>query len=143
MLYSVHFLAQVIKQAITMKHSRQNVNSNQLTLSWQAKKCSVRMNVLRPCTVLLVILHNRSQERLPRQALLAKANGKRPVGQPRTICIIRTNYNNRIRILNEIARDFNQVNYVMEVLEDHEVWWLNLKLLPRNPHGKTGNEEKV
>ena len=27
-------------------------------------------------------------------------------------------------------------------MEDREVWRLNLELLPRNPHGKAGNEEK-
>ena len=25
---------------------------------------------------------------------------------------------------------------------DREVWQLNFKLLPRNPHGKAGNEER-
>ena len=30
----------------------------------------------------------------------------------------------------------------MEIVKDCEVWWLNLELLPRNPHdGKEGNEE--
>ena len=27
-------------------------------------------------------------------------------------------------------------------MEDHEVWRLDLDLLPRNPHGKAGNEER-
>ena len=27
-------------------------------------------------------------------------------------------------------------------MEDREVWQLNLELLPRNPHGKVGNEER-
>ena len=27
-------------------------------------------------------------------------------------------------------------------MEDREVWRLNLELLPRNPHGKAGNEER-
>ena len=31
---------------------------------------------------------------------------------------------------------------MMEVMEDREVWWLNLELLPRNPHGTAGNEER-
>ena len=31
---------------------------------------------------------------------------------------------------------------IMDVIEDREVWRLNLGLLPRNPHGKAGNEEK-
>ena len=30
----------------------------------------------------------------------------------------------------------------MEVMENREVWWLNLELLPLNPHGKAGNEKK-
>ena len=31
---------------------------------------------------------------------------------------------------------------MMEVMEDREVWRLNLELLHRNPHGKAYNEER-
>ena len=31
----------------------------------------------------------------------------------------------------------------MEMVKDCGMWWLNLELLPRNPHdGKEGNEER-
>ena len=30
----------------------------------------------------------------------------------------------------------------MEVMEDREVWRLNLDLLPHNPHGKAGKKER-
>ena len=44
------------------------------------------------------------QERLPKQALLAKANGRRPVGRPRTT----VDGPITLRILDEIAGDFAQ-----------------------------------
>ena len=31
---------------------------------------------------------------------------------------------------------------MMDVMEDREVWRLNLELLPRKPHGKAGNEKE-
>ena len=31
---------------------------------------------------------------------------------------------------------------MMNVMEDREVWRLNLELLPRKPHGKAGNEKE-
>ena len=31
---------------------------------------------------------------------------------------------------------------MMDVIEDRQVWRLNLELLPHNPHGKAGNEER-
>ena len=63
------------------------------------------------------------QERLPKQALLAKANGRRPVGRPRTRW---TDYVedlgwNRLGL---------RPSEMMEVMEDREVWRLNLELLP-------------
>ena len=75
------------------------------------------------------------QERLPEQALHAKANGRRPVGRPRTRW---TDYTedlgwNRLGL---------RPSEMMEVMEDREVWRLNLELLPSNPHGKAGNEER-
>ena len=35
-----------------------------------------------------------------------------------------------------------QPSKMMDVTEDRDVWRLNLELLPRNPHGKTGNKEE-
>ena len=63
------------------------------------------------------------QERLPKQALLAKANGRRPVIRPRTRW---TDYMedlgwNRLGL---------RPSEMMEVVEDREVWRLNLELLP-------------
>ena len=69
------------------------------------------------------------QERLPKQALLAKANGRKPVGRPRTR---RIDY---IGILDGIALDPSET---MEVMEDCEVWRLNLELLPPQPSRKSG-----
>ena len=75
------------------------------------------------------------QESLPKQALLAKANGRRPVGRPRT---------RRIDYIEDLG--WNRLGLrpseMMEVMEDREVWRLNLELLPRNPYGKAGNEER-
>ena len=75
------------------------------------------------------------QERLSKQALLAKANGRRPVGRPRT------RWTDYIEDLgwNRLGL---RPSEMMEVMEDREVWRLNLELLPRNPHGKAGNEER-
>ena len=75
------------------------------------------------------------QERLPKQALLAKANGRRPVARPRTRCT------DDIENLGWNGLGLRP-SEVMEVMEDREVWRLNLELLPRNPHGKAGNEER-
>ena len=71
------------------------------------------------------------QERLPKQALLAKANGRRPVGQPRTrwIDYIEDLGWNCLGLL---------PSEMMEVMEDREVWWLNLELLPSQPSRKSG-----
>ena len=54
------------------------------------------------------------QERLPKQALLAKANGRRPVGRPRTTwtnCIEYLRWN-RLRL---------HPSEMMDVMEDREV----------------------
>ena len=75
------------------------------------------------------------QERLLKQALLAKANGRRPVGRPRirwTDYIVDLGWN-RLGL---------RPREMMEVMEDREVWRLILELLPRNPHGKVGNEKR-
>ena len=71
------------------------------------------------------------QERLPKQTLLAKANGRRPVGRPRT------------RWTDYIADlGWNRLGLrpseMMEMMEDREVWWLNLELLPPQPSRKIG-----
>ena len=62
------------------------------------------------------------QERLPKQAILAKANGRRPVGRPRT----------RWTIYIE-GFGWNRLGLhpseMMDVMEDREVLRLNLKLL--------------
>ena len=72
------------------------------------------------------------QERLPKQALLAKANGRRLVGRSTTRW---TNY-----IENELG--WNRLGLhpseMMEVMEDREVWRLNLELLPPQPTRKSG-----
>ena len=71
----------------------------------------------------------------PKQALLAKANGKRPLGRPRT------RWTNYIKDL-EWNRLGLHPSEMMDVMEDREVWQSNCKLLPPLPHGKAGNEER-
>ena len=71
------------------------------------------------------------QERLPKQALLAEANGRRPVGRPRT------------RWTDYIEdHGWNRLGFypreTIEVMEDCEVWRLNLELLPPQPSWKSG-----
>ena len=75
------------------------------------------------------------QERLPKQALLAKANGKRPVGRPRTRC---TNHTEDL----EWNRLELHPSEMMDMMEDREMWWLNLDLLSPKPSRKAGNEER-
>ena len=70
-------------------------------------------------------------ERLPKQALLAKANGRRPVGRPKTRW---TDYIedlgwNRLRL---------RPSKMMEVMEDREVWRLNLEQLSPQLSRKSG-----
>ena len=71
------------------------------------------------------------QERLPKQALLAKAYGRRPVGRPRT------RWTDHIEDLgwNRLGL---RPSEMMEVMEDREVWRLNLELLPPQPSRKSG-----
>ena len=71
------------------------------------------------------------QERLPKQALLAKANGRRPVGRPRTRL---TDY---IEDLGWNRLELRPCE-MMKVMEDREVWRLNLELLPSQPSRKSG-----
>ena len=75
------------------------------------------------------------QERLPKQALLAKVNGRRPVGRPRTRW---TDY------IEDVG--WNRLGLrpseMMEVMEDREVWRLDLELLPQQPSRKSGQWRK-
>ena len=79
------------------------------------------------------------QERLPKQALHAKANGRKPVGRPRT------RWTDHIEDLgwNRLGL---RPSEMMKVMEDREVWRLNLELLqllhlellPLQPSRKSG-----
>ena len=71
------------------------------------------------------------QERLPKQALFAKANGSRPVGRPRT------KWTDYIEDLgwNRLGL---RPSEMMKVMEDREVWRLNLEQLPSQPSRKSG-----
>ena len=71
------------------------------------------------------------QERLPKQALCAIPNGKRPVGRP------------RLRWLNNIeGLGWNRLGLSLsemkEMVEDRDVRRLNLELLPPQPSRKSG-----
>ena len=71
------------------------------------------------------------QERLPKKSLLARMRGKRPVGRPRTRWqdYIENIVWNRLGLRPSEAK---------EVVEDREVWRLNLELLPPQPSRKSG-----
>ena len=71
------------------------------------------------------------QERLPKQALLAKTNGRRPVGRPRT------RWTDYIEDLGWNRLELRP-SEMMEVMEDRKVWWLNLELLPSQTSWKSG-----
>ena len=58
----------------------------------------------------------------PKQALLAKANGRRPVGRPGTRWI------NYIKDLGWNRSGLHPIK-MMDAMEDREVWRLNLELL--------------
>ena len=75
------------------------------------------------------------QEKLLRQALLVKANRRRPVGRPRTRWTI---------YIKDLRWNHSRLspNEIIDLMEDREVRRLNLKLLPRNSHGKAGREER-
>ena len=70
------------------------------------------------------------QERLPKQALLTKANGRRPVGR------LRTRWTNCIKDFGW-NRSGLHPSEMMDVMEDREVWWLNLDLLRLQPSRKS------
>ena len=57
------------------------------------------------------------QERFPKQTLLAKANGRRPVGRPRTKCSKWTNYFENL----EWNRLGLYPSKMLDVMEDCEV----------------------
>ena len=69
------------------------------------------------------------------KALLANANGKRPVKQTTWICYY-------IEHLGWNGLPFALGSKMMEAMEGCEVWWPNLELLPRQPSQKAGNEKK-
>ena len=74
------------------------------------------------------------QERLPKQVLLARETGKRPVGRPRT------RWQNYVEDLgwNRLGLRPSEMK---EVVEDRDVWRLNLELLPPRPsRNEAGNE---
>ena len=71
------------------------------------------------------------QERLPKQALLTKANGRRPVGRPRT------RWTDYIEDLGWNSLGLHS-SEMMEVMKDREVWRLNFELLPLQPSRKSG-----
>ena len=75
------------------------------------------------------------QERFPKQALFAKANGRRPVGR------FRTRWTDYIEDFGWNYLGLHQSG-MMDVIEDREVWQLNLELLPLQPSRKAGNEER-
>ena len=75
------------------------------------------------------------QEGLPKQALLAKANGRRPVGRPRT------RWTDYIEDLGWNRLGLYPIE-MMEVMEDGEVWRLISSCCPHNPHRKADNEER-
>ena len=72
-----------------------------------------------------------SQERLPKQAFFAKANGRIPVGRPRPRWI------NYIEVLEWNCLVLHP-SEMIEAIEDRDVWWLNLELLPLQPSRKIG-----
>ena len=72
------------------------------------------------------------QERLLKQALLARANRRIPVGRPRT------RWTDHIEDLGWNRLELRQ-SEMMEVMEDREVWRLNLELLPPQPSRKSGH----
>ena len=76
-------------------------------------------------------LRRMPQERLPKQALLAKTNGRRPVRRPGTRW---TNY------IEDLGWNCLRLHpsKMMDVMEDSELWRLNLELLPPQPSWKSG-----
>ena len=75
------------------------------------------------------------QKRLPEQALLAKANGRRPIGRPGS------RWTNYIEDLgwNRLGLHSREM---MDVMENGEVWRLNLELLPLQSSRKSGQWRK-
>ena len=71
------------------------------------------------------------EERLPEQALLTKANGIRPVGRPRT------RWTNHIEDLGWNCLGLHP-SKMMGLMEEHQVWQLNLDLLLPRLSRKSG-----
>ena len=71
------------------------------------------------------------QERHPKQALLAKANGRRAVGRPKN------RWTKYIKNLGWKRLGFFP-NKMIDVMEDREVCRLNLELHPPQPSRKSG-----
>ena len=74
------------------------------------------------------------QERLAKQALFAKANGRSPVGQPRT------RWTDWFEDLgwNRLGFHPSEIMNVMEDREMSQMWRLNSKLLPPQPSRRSG-----
>ena len=70
-------------------------------------------------------------ERLPKQALLAEADERRPVGRPRT------RWTDYIEDLgwNRLGLHPSET---LDVMEDRELWRLNFELVPPRPSRKSG-----
>jgi len=75
------------------------------------------------------------QKRLPKQALLAKVKGKRPVGRSRTRWedYIEDLSCNRVEL---------QSSEMLAVMADRDVWQLNLELLPPQPSRTCAGAER-
>ena len=71
------------------------------------------------------------QESLLKQALLAKANGRKPVGRPRTRW---TTYKENLG-WNRLGLHPSKM---IDAMEDREVWRLNLEFLPPQSSRKSG-----
>jgi len=67
-----------------------------------------------------------AHKRLPKQALLAKVKGKRPVGRPRT------RWQDHIEDLGW-SRSGLQPSEMLAVVAERDMWLLNLELLPPQP----------
>ena len=72
-----------------------------------------------------------SQERLRKQALLAKTSRRTPVGRPKT------RWTNYTEDLGWNSSGLHR-SEMMDVAEDREVWRLNLELLLQQPSQKSG-----
>ena len=115
-------------------HKRRPIRSSEIRKSLNIKPLLLRFE--RSQLRWLGHVSRMPQERLPKQALHAKANGRRrPVGRTRT------------RWTDYIAdlgwnRFGLRPSEMMEMMEDREVWRLHLELLPPQPSRKSGQWRK-